>query len=187
MSDFTVTDEIIAKIAVQYNRPKEWVGEARRFYEHCIINMKQQYLAHLIRTMEEQLRKISGNPMFRIVCSPVEETAKELGIARAQYFKNRYFAIYYHPKTDEKQLRMLLAHELGHLFLVEMANSTFNEQYTEKTEVEPAATIFGILAIIDKNDFYHNKTPTFMHHSVEEILNDFMLLHHRNTGILNIS
>jgi Zn-dependent peptidase ImmA (M78 family) len=49
----------------------------------------------------------------------VDKTSKELGIARAQYYRNRCFAIYYHPNIDEKQLRVLLAHELGHLFLID--------------------------------------------------------------------
>jgi hypothetical protein len=187
MSDFTVTDAIVAKIAKQYNMPKARIEILRTFYEGFANDMKQQYLAHVIRTMEERLRRISGNEMFRIVCSAVDKTSKELGIARAQYYRNRYFAIYYHPNTDEKQLRVLLAHELGHLFLIEMVNSTLNMQYDENTDIEPTATVFGIFAIFDKNEFYHNKTRPFMHTSPEEILNDFSLLHNRNNGKLNIS
>jgi len=187
MSDFTITDEIITKIAQRYDTSKEQVEALQQFYQAFVDDMKQQYLAHIIRTMEERLRKVSGNEMFRIVCSPVDATAKELGIARAQYYKNRYFAVYYHPRTDEKQLRILLAHELGHLFLIEMINSTFDMQCNEDTKVEPTATIFGIFAILDKNDFYHNKTRPFMHKTPEEILDDFSLLHNRSNDILNIS
>jgi Zn-dependent peptidase ImmA (M78 family) len=187
MADFTITDEIVAKIVKRYNVPKDHVETWRRFYETFAVDMKQQYLAHVIRTMEERLRRASGNDMFRIVCSPVDADAKELGIARAQYFKNRYFAIYYHPRTNEKQLRVLLAHELGHLFMVEMYNSTFNGQFDETTQIEPAATIFGIFAILDKNEFYHNKTTPFKHHTPEEVLDDFSLLHNRSNDILNTS
>jgi hypothetical protein len=75
----------------------------RGFYQQFAVDMKRQYLAHVIRTMEERLRTVSGNEMFRIVCSPVDESAKELGLAGAHYYKGRYFAIFYHPKTDEKQ------------------------------------------------------------------------------------
>jgi Zn-dependent peptidase ImmA (M78 family) len=150
-------------------------------------DMKRQYLAHVIRTMEERLRQISGNEMFRIVCSPVDETSKVLGIAGAQYFKNRYFAIYYHPKTEEKQLRVLLAHELGHLFLIELMNSKLDQQFDEKTKIEPLATLFGIFTIFDKNEFYHNKTTPFKHKSPEEILSDFSLLMNRGDGKLNVS
>jgi Zn-dependent peptidase ImmA (M78 family) len=187
MPDFTVTDEIIAKIANQYNIPKESIELLQKFYESFTNDMKQQYLAHVIRTMEERLRKISDNDMFRIVCSPVDSASKELGIARAQYFKKRYFVIYYHPNTDEKQLRVMLAHELGHLFLIEMVNSTLDEKYDEKAKFEPLATIFGIFAIFDKNEFYHNKTTPFKHKSPDEILGDFALLHNRDKSIYNIS
>ena len=187
MPDFTITDEIVSQIAQQYRTTKERVETIRKFYVKFSSDMKQHYLAHLIRTMEERLRKISGNAMFRIVCSPTDETSKELGIASSQYYRNRYFAIYYHPKTNEKQLRVLLAHELGHLFLIELANSTRDSHYDEKTELEPLATIFGILAIFDKNEFYHNKTAPFKHKSPEEILDDFSLLRNRNNGNFNES
>jgi len=185
--DFTVTDEIVAKIAKQCNMPKEFVTSLRNFYRDFVGDMKQQYLAHIIRTMEERIRTASGNAMFRIVCSPVDRTSKELGIARAQYYKNRYFAIYYHPNTDEKQLRVLLAHELGHLFLIEMVNSTYSKQYSEKAIIEPASTVFGILAIFDKNEFYYNKTAPFKHKSPDDVLKDFSLLHNHNNSNLNIS
>lgn len=187
MPDFTVTDEIITQISKQYNMPRERVINLQNFYREFVGDMKQQYLAHIIRTMEEQIRTASGNPMFRIVCSPVDRSSKELGITRAQYYKNRYFAIYYHPNTNEKQLRVLLAHELGHLFLIEMINSAFNEQYSEKADSEPSSTVFGILAIFDKNEFYHNKTAPFKHKSPDEILSDFNLLHNRNNDKINIS
>ena len=187
MADFTITDEIVAKIIKQYNATKKQVEAWKQFYETFAVDMKQQYLAHVIRTMEERLRRASGNEMFRIVCSPVDANAKELGIARAQYYKNRYFAIYYHPRTDEKQLRVLLAHELGHLFMVEMLNLTYDKQYDETTQIEPAATIFGIFAILDKNEFYHNKIAPFKHKTPEEVLDDFRLLHNRDNDIINIS
>jgi len=187
MPDFTVTEEIITQISKQYHMSEERVRGIQGLYEGLAGGMKLQYLAHIIRTMEESLRIVSGNPMFRIVCSPVDQSSKEFGIARAQYFKNRYFAIYYHPDTNEKQLRVLLAHELGHLFLIEMVNSTFNEQFSGNAEVEPASTIFGIFTILDKNQFYYNMTTPFKHDSPDDVLKDFQLLDNRSKGILNIS
>jgi Zn-dependent peptidase ImmA (M78 family) len=187
MPDFSITDEIVSKIVKQFDTSQTQVETLRQFYMDFAHDMKRQYLAHVIRTMEERLRQISGTEMFRIVCSPVDESSRVLGIASAQYYKNRYFAIYYHPKTDEKQLRVLLAHELGHLFLVELVNSTFDKQYDEKTEIEPLATIFGIFSIFDKNEFYHNKTAPFKHESTDAILRDFSLLRNRTRGRLNVS
>jgi hypothetical protein len=110
-----------------------------------------------------------------------------LGIAGANYYKGRYFAIFYHPDTDEKQLRIMLAHELGHLFLVELYNSRSYSQIDEHTMIEPMSTILGILAILDKNDFYHNKTVPFKHKSPEDVLDDFALLKNRGEKRFNVS
>jgi hypothetical protein len=187
MPDFTVTDEIISKISVQFKVPKLHVKQLYELYEEISDAMKLQYLAHVIRTMEDKLRELPGNEMFRIVCSPFSQDSKDLGIASARYYRGRYFAIFYHPKTDEKQLRMLLAHELGHLFLVELFNSRLSRDYTEKTQIEPSSTILGIFTILDKNEFYYNKTSPFKHASPDQVLTDFFLLKNRFDEILNIS
>ena len=147
--------------------------------------MQRQYLAHIIRTLEDLLRKATGNEMFRIICSPVDENSRNIGIARAQYFPKRYFAIYYHPKTDEKQLRVLLAHELGHLFLVELMSTTFDKRYDETTMAEPASTILGIFTILDKNNFYHNRITPFKHQTPDDVIGDFNHLLNRDSKKYN--
>jgi hypothetical protein len=175
--DFSVTKELISKISEQYGVSEKQVEELHSFFLNIKDKMKEQYLAHIIRTLEARLRKIPGNEMFQIACSPVAENSKQLGIAGAHYYKGRYFSIFYHPETEEKQLRILLAHELGHLFLVEFFNATLDAQkFDEKSEIEPMSTILGIFTILDKNEFYHNKTALFKHRSVEEVLQDFNLL-----------
>jgi Zn-dependent peptidase ImmA (M78 family) len=141
MPDFTVTDEIKSKISPRFGVPKETVRRFNGFYRTIVNDMKRQYLAHSIRTIEEKLREIPGNEMFQIRCSPIDINSKDLGISGADYYKGRYFAIFYHPNTDEKQLRIMLAHELGHLFLVELYNSISNLQIDESTMIEPMSTV----------------------------------------------
>jgi Zn-dependent peptidase ImmA (M78 family) len=187
MPDFCVTDEVESKIADLFDVPKERVKDLNDFYKTIANDMKRQCLSHVIRTMEEILRKLPGNEMFQIICSPIDENSKNLGIASAHYYKGRYFAIFYHQKTDEKQLRIMLAHELGHLFLVELYNSYFNAQNDEQTLIEPVSTILGIFIILDKNEFYHNKTAPFKHNCLEDVLKDFSLLKNRDEGKFNIS
>jgi Zn-dependent peptidase ImmA (M78 family) len=175
--DFNVTKELIFKISEQYDISEKQVEKLQSFFLDIKDKMKGQYLAHIIRTLEERLRKIPGNEMFQIACSPVAENSKRLGIAGAHYYKGRYFSIFYHPETEEKQLRILLAHELGHLFLVEFFNSVLGApKLNEKSEIEPMSTILGIFTILDKNEFYHNKTAPFKHRSAEEVLNDFNII-----------
>ena len=81
----------------------------------------------------------------------------------------------------------MLAHELGHLFLLELVNTGFGHDYDEKTQIEPMSTIMGIFTILDKNEFYHNKTVPFKHNSIEEVLNDFKSLLNRKIGKYNLS
>ena len=188
MPDFTITDEIISKIAKQYSVKKERIEVVREFYKKFSGSMKQQYLAHVIRTMEDRLRVVTGNEMFRIICSPVAASSPELGLAKSQYYPGRFFAIYYHPSTNEKQLRVLIAHELGHLFLVELANSIPDtRECNEGTETEPLSSILGIFIIMDKNEFYHNKTVPYKHTSPDEVLKDFSLMEKRSKNIFNVS
>jgi hypothetical protein len=188
MPDFNVTDEIVEKISDNLNTPVKIIKDLHGIYQKIQDDMKRHYLAHVIRAMEEKLRNIPGNEMFRIICSPVGENSKNIGITSAHYYKGRYFAIFYHPKTDEKQLRIMLAHELGHLFLVELVNAQSDSPlFNEKTMIEPMSTILGIFTILDKNEFYHNKTAPFKHASPDEVLHDFSLLKNRNKNKLNLS
>ena len=186
MYNFTIDDALISKLAQDYGIEKKYIESLFRIYRGFSGNIKQQYLAHIIRAMETTLRDVSHNPLFQIVCSPVDAASKELGIVRATYYKNEYFAIFYHPKTDEKQLRELLAHELGHLFLVEWFNSTTDSQYNEKLFIEPLSTIFGIFTMFDKNRWYHNEAARYRQ-SPEDILKDFSLLNNRSGHKFNIS
>ena len=189
MPDFKVTDEMLAAISRDFSISKDTVINLHNMYQSVISDtMKRHYLAHVIRAMEEKLRSIQGNEMFRIICTPVAENSRNIGIARYHYYQGRFFAIYYHPNTDEKQLRIMLAHELGHLFLVELFNSsTGSTSYNENTEIEPISTILGIFTILDKNEFYYNKTVSFKHKTADDVINDFKLLANRDIDIINIS
>jgi Zn-dependent peptidase ImmA (M78 family) len=180
MTDFNVTKEIISAISKQFSVSEETVETLHKFFIEITERIKNQYLAHIIRTMEERLRQFPGNEMFRIECSPVDANEKHLGIASAYYYKGRYFSIFYHPNTDDKQLRIMLAHELGHLFLIEYFNAAQETtEYNENSQTEPLSSILGIFTILDKNDFYHNKTTPYKHKSAEQVLNDFNLLNKR--------
>ena len=187
MVDFKVTPEIISVISEKFGMPETHVETLHGLWVSISGTMKCQYLAHLIRTLEEELRKLPGNEMFSIICTPVANDSPNLGLASSQYYKGRLFVIYYHPNTEEKQLRVMLAHELGHLFLVEFFNSKLGKDYDENTPIEPASTVLGIFAILDKNDFYHNKTTPFNHKKKEDVLDDFCLLHNKKLGRMNVS
>jgi Zn-dependent peptidase ImmA (M78 family) len=187
MGIFEATPEIRKSIAEEYNVALELVDGVYRLYETIKSLMTEQYLAHVIRTMETKLREITGNPMFQIRCNASDPDSKELGVTCAIYQPSEFFSMLYHPKMDKKQLRIYLAHELGHLFLIEFFNVSFHQNYNKDTETEPLCSIFGIFAMLDKNDFYHSKTAPFKHNSPDDIFNDFKQLKNRKSGRFNVS
>jgi Zn-dependent peptidase ImmA (M78 family) len=126
--------------------------------------------------METYIRRKTKNPMFQINTFPIDADAKVLNVGCAQYFPKRYFSIFFHPRMDEKQLRVCLAHELGHLFLIELSNEnkTDESELLDKDAVtEPLSSVFGIFTIMDKNLFYKENALEFNHHSWEEIVQAF--------------
>ena len=90
---------------------------------------------------------------------------------------------------DDIHLRVCLAHELGHLYLIEYLNNIDKTaNYTEKTRTEPLSSIFGIMAILDKNKFYANlDEKKLLHQTWKDVVKDFKLLENRNKGIYNKS
>lgn len=175
MNTFSVDEDIFDALNTHYAKIKD--------------GMKKQYLAHMIRTMEVQLQELTQNPFFKITVTPMPSASKDLNIACASYQKNCFFSIYYPPHLDDRQLRVCLAHELGHLYLIEYANHVLeNANFNENTDIEPLSTVFGILAILDKNDFYATiKEKHLMHKNWDDLLLDFALLNNRSQKIYNIS
>jgi hypothetical protein len=84
---------------------------------------------------------------------------------------------------DEKQLRVCLAHELGHLFLIEMLNGgqkTGGKTFTPATLTEPVSSIFGVFTIMDKNAFYENCSEVLNHDSWQSIVDSFVKLQNKS-------
>jgi len=176
MPSFEVTPEVIAEISKRLNIPEDRVRNLHTFWLKSVKTIEQQYLAHVVRAMEQELRKLPGHDFFKIEFVQIAGAAGRR--PWAHYQKGQYFAIYFCQNRDEKQLRIELAHELGHLFLVEFFNSK-GEDLSKDTELEPASSIMGIFTILEKNEFYQNRTPGFLHETVNEVLQDFEALHNK--------
>ena len=183
MQNFEVDDEKIKAIAESQATSLETVKRMNALYKTIADDMKLQYLAHVIRTVETQVRAALHSELFQIRCQPLAEDAKRLGLGLAQYYPNDCYIIYYHPLMDEKTLRMIIAHELGHLVVeVLLKKEDPNEGCSE-----PLSTIFGILSIMDKNDFYQNRASQYQHSTWQEIIAEFKLLRNESKGVANIS
>jgi hypothetical protein len=147
-----------------------------------MLNIRGQYLAHIIRAMEEYIREKTVNPLFRIVCEP---SLGNLEIGSAQYFFRKFFVVHYNPGMSEKELRVYLAHELGHLFILAIVNDDRppRDRIPDDADIEPLSSIFGIFTMANKNDFYRNvKDNTSLNHQTwDEMEKAFLDLKSKRT------
>ena len=146
---------------------------------NTITDIPYQYLAHIIRTLETYIRQKDGFGYFRITCTPsknMERSAENL--AAGFYNEKRSYDIYYDECLPELQKRVVIAHELGHLFFI----MEFKKDTTDMHE--PLSSLFGIIAMLHKFQMANSKE---YHSSEENIIRDFKLLMNRQSGILNTS
>ena len=83
---------------------------------------------------------------------------------------------------DEKYLRVGLAHELGHL-------CTLFDKDPNEAPTEPLSSVFGVLAILQKTDFYKENPidMKFNPQTPQEVLSIFSSLNKRRQVKYNIS
>lgn len=181
MVDYKINEEKILAIAERFSTNEETIKNMNKVYGDISSGIKYQYLAHVIRTVEEKVGRHIGEARFQIKCIAVPAGAN-VNFGCAQYFGNDLYIIYY-PEIDEKQIRIVIAHELGHL----VVETLLKDEDPNKGVSEPLSSIFGILTILDKNDFYQSRTSKYQHTTWEQILDDFILLGNRAKSVNNIS
>jgi hypothetical protein len=185
MPEFSIDDKKITYISEHFRVEKSRVELVHNLFSRVIDGVRNQYLAHIIRCMESYIRRKTGNPMFQINTFPLDPESPVLNVGCAQYYPERYFAIFFHPRMDERQLRACLAHELGHLFIIELLNEekpNRTEPFDKTTLTEPISSIFGIFTIMDKNHFYKDIAPNFNYHSWEELIQAFIHLQEKTAN-----
>jgi Zn-dependent peptidase ImmA (M78 family) len=179
MSQFEVVDNTISYISNEFDVETNIVKSIHAFFNQVLDGVKYQYLAHIIRTMEIYIRQKTNNPIFQINCQQLDIKSQLLNVGCAQYFPKKFFTIFFHPRMEERQLRVCLAHELGHLFLIECVNDLKKEGehlHTAEAFTEPLSSIFGVFTILDKNKFYESCCSNYNHKSWESIVSDFVFL-----------
>lgn len=154
--------------------------------------IQQNYLSHLVSSIEtiinEKIKEKLHNELVK-TNKTEEEIKQKLYLIDTKYFrvfpillkpfpiKNKKKALSYDIKTGgaiilyditikDIQKRLLIAHELGHLYL------KYVSTIKDKKELEKIVTVFGILAILDKDDFYKNRTKDLISKSIDEILSN---------------
>jgi len=179
---------ILAKIAKEWGIPKETAREYDSYFANTIKpEIKTNYLSHLVTAVEnmvnesrvqdclealakaepksgyEWFKQHLGNKTFRlysIVLTPIS-------IKRRATTRHHHCGaiIYYNSNYDEKTVRILIAHEIGHIV---------NRELLKKDDTERAANLFTYIAMHDKNKFYSEECERFVSKSDIQILNDIM-------------
>lgn len=178
MNEFKLTPKRKQEIAEAFSTDREIVTILEKVHNDLAIT--EQYLAHVIRAMESYMRKITGNQFFCIFCEP---SLDGLGMGSAQYFHEPFFVIHFDRTMAVKDLRVYLAHELGHLFIIVIVNDKRapRARLNINDNAEPLSSLFGILTMADKNNFYRNiKNSTWNHRSWDEMAEAFLSLKAKN-------
>jgi Zn-dependent peptidase ImmA (M78 family) len=173
MNEFCVTPARKQRIAGAFHTEPKNVDLLEKVFNS--LDIKNQYLAHVIRAMESYICSATDNQLFRIICKP---SLGDLEIGSAQYFHKKFFIVHFNPKMREKDLRVYLAHELGHLFLLAVVNNgtAARKRLSDDMDTEPLSSIFGVFTMASKNHFYRNvKDNTQLNHTTWEEMEEAFL------------
>lgn len=174
MSDkFNCSTAARKKISKEFQLTEENISDVNKAYNKLIKNIPYQYLAHIIRTIEEYVRKtVKGADYFRITCMPAKPEDKMIG---ATYQKPYSFDILYDSNKSEIERRVFIAHELGHLLVSVMLNQNYGRQAHE-----PLSSVYGILITLHKMSCRDTERTSL---SEEEIIEDFKKLPEKIKGL----
>ena len=188
MSDeFKINDAKLEQISREFSIDKHKVEVLHKAYLGFSPYLQGQFLAHVMRGIECYFRKKMKNDRFIVICEPYTEFHEGQKQASAYYYpprmmirskdkKNSSFIINYNDKLPEKELRDYIAHEIGHLFWVAIADILKKQDISAGTE--PLGSIFGIFTMSEKNDFYANFDVSVRNHrDWQELFNYFIKIH----------
>jgi len=182
MSNFKIDNKddpkisfIAQKLNIEETMLKEFLPAFDKFYE----TVWHQHLAHLMRAMELFVRERTNNQYFNIVWKKMPDDFKislsAVSLAIGLKWPDRY-GIVTPSKLDNdedlRQLRVYVAHEMGHLFFSTINNNKEKEK-DEKLH-QDMANIFGVFAMLERNEFYHETVPKIRHPTWENVIDDFV-------------
>ena len=183
--------DISAKISKEWDIAPEIIERYNSFFKEIIRPIiKTNYLSHLVTTIEnmvnekrmveflraaesieeidinhkQHLRGLLASKTFRLY-SIVREPINLKRKATTRYHPSGAI-IYYNSCYDEKTVRMLIAHEIGHIVNKELLENTVDSEQT--------ANLFAYVAMEDKNKFYMEECKKFVSISDMQILNDII-------------
>jgi Zn-dependent peptidase ImmA (M78 family) len=179
-SEFKINQTKIEDIAKKFSVSEDSVEELHKAYLMFSPGIKKQYLAHIMRCLEVYFRSALDNTNFLVKCYPFRTFTPGQKQAVSRYYKGSEFRIYYYDGLSDIKKRDLIAHEVGHLFLLGISDARKRSGFnlSDKLLTEPLCSIFGIFAMSEKNDFYDNYDSSIENHNDwDHILNNFIQIH----------
>ena len=178
---------ISAKISTEWKLAPEIIKQYEVYFRETIKPIiKANYLSHLVTTIENmvndkkmvsllneieisgvdqtKLRSLLASRTFRLY-SIIREPVKLKRRATTRHHPSGAI-IYYNSDYDEKAIRILIAHELGHIVNKELFENVVDSEQT--------ANLFAYIAMEDKNKFYTDECEQYIAKSDIEIFNDIV-------------
>ena len=168
-----IDSEIASRLAYELRLSAEEVKKQEADYNNSIRpKIKLRYLYHLVATVEDLVNEKRAEDALK---SSSDEEKKQLSndftlkrlrlysiILAPLHFKRKATTrhhkfgaiIFFNAGFSDRDKRVLIAHELGHIV---------NKEYLVKNDSEGLANLFAFFALNDKNEFYLDeaKTHTF--------------------------
>jgi len=182
-------DDVTERISKEWKLSSEKIEQYESYFSQTIKPIvKANYLSHLVTTIEnmvndkrmiyllreldtensevevDKLRGLLASRTFRLY-SIMREPVKIKRRATTRHHPSGAI-IYYNSTYDEKTVRILIAHELGHIVNKELLDNT--------EDTEQTANLFAYIAMLDKNKFYLEDCQKFVSKSDFQILNDIL-------------
>jgi len=190
--DSAVADKFLSEFGLTDNQIEKYES---LFTNVILPVIDRHYLSHLVTTIEElinekrkqdflsyikdvltqkgvgldyeQLEKNINNKilrLFSIILVPVESGKLK---ARTYFIRGEYgVLITYWKDLPKDQVRILIAHELGHVVAKYLSGNK------NSTSDNGLATLFAYIAIKDRSDFYKCKTEPFIREYDMQIFHD---------------
>lgn len=136
--------------------------------------ISKEYIAHIVSAMEKEARKITETSLFVIELHPLYIKDKLL-VSKSIYRNKERFDIFYPENLDEKEKRFNIAHELAHLYFTLQMGRT----HSNFTGDEELCSIFAIIALDDRSQFYDKKAKDYTYKYVDELMSMLRTLHNR--------
>lgn len=173
-----MNQDVSAKLCKDFKISPETCERYEKLYAKTIEpNMRLRYLSHLVSTIEDMINDNFKKKYILPVLNSKKYTEEDKRVFIRRNFRlysillrpleglhgkgyvthyNFGSIIVYNPRLDDKDIRVLIAHELGHII---------NRYWLNNQDTQNTANLFSFIAINGKNNFYKNEATGFTYTS----------------------